>query len=149
MKPGDPIDEVRYDNPRLRGNVTLSWRHGGWGASLGGYYTGHYLSTSAFLTETQYNSDSAATSRSYLQGVMDNGVTTYRYEVDDLWTFNASLSYRFLEAGSAWLRDMRLRLGVANLTNEEPPLTGSSYSRTVNSNVLAGRTWSFEVSKRF
>ena len=149
VKPGDPIDEVLYDNPRLRGNVNISWRKGPWGAGFAGYYTGHYLSTTAFLTQAQYADPTAETSRKFLKGVADNGVKTYRYEVDDLWTFNAFANYRFRDASSKWLRDLRVRVGVANLTDEVPPLTGSSFSRTVNSNVIAGRTWSFELSKRF
>ncbi len=149
VKPGDPLDEVRYDSPRLRGSLNLTWRRGGWSAALGAYYTGEYLSNTAFLTESQFNAESAATSREFLQGVYDNGVTTYRYIVDDLWTFNASASFRFRTSENPWLRDLRLRFGVANLTDETPPLTGSGFSRTVNSNVLSGRVWSFEVAKGF
>lgn len=148
-QPGDPIDEVRYDNPRLRGNINLAWRRGGWGAGFAGYYIGHYLSTSAFLTASQYADPGAESSRRYLQGVEDNGVTTYRYIVDELWTFNAFVSYRVRQSPNAWLKNTRFRLGVANLTDEVPPLIGAGYSRTVNSNVLAGRTWSFEVAKDF
>ncbi len=149
IKAGAPIDEVLYDNPQVRGTVNLSWRKGGWGAGAAGYYTGHYLSTTAFLTEAQYADPGAASSREFLKGVVDNGVRTYRYEVDDLWTFNAFVNYRFRGASPKWLSDVRVRLGVANLTDEVPPLTGASFSRTVNSNVLNGRTWSLDFSKRF
>lgn len=147
---GAPKDEARYDNPRLRGSANLTWRRDLWRAGVSAYYIGEYLDDGASLTEAQYNSfvEANGGAPDYLQGVEDGGTYTYRYVVEDLWTFNAYVSYRF-GATEGWLRDVNLRLGVSNLTNEEPPLTSDGFSASVNSNVVAGRTWSLELTKRF
>ncbi|HEY0945839.1 MAG TPA: TonB-dependent receptor [Opitutaceae bacterium] len=148
--PDEPTDELRYDNPRLRGSSNVTWRFGPWSAGLAAYYIGEYLDSNAFLTAPQYESYVASSGGApgYLQGVEDNGVRVYRYVVDDLWTFNTFLSYRFLDR-SDWLGGVSLRLGVANVTDEEPPMTSDGFSPAINSNVIAGRTWSLEVAKRF
>lgn len=148
---GAPIDEARYDNPRLRGTTNLTWRKGPLRAGLSAYYTGEYLDARAFLTEVAYNNfvSSSGSEPSYLQGITDNGALVYRYVVDDLWTFNAFVSYRFPASTGKITSGASVRLGVSNFTNEEPPLTSSGFSSSVNSNVIAGRTWSVEVAKRF
>jgi outer membrane receptor protein involved in Fe transport len=44
-----------------------------------------------------------------------------------------------------------VRLGVANLTDKAPPISsgGFGYNPGVSQSLLAGRSWSLELSKSF
>lgn len=65
-------------------------------------------------------------------------------------TFNLSVAHAFGEA-AGWLRGTRVRLGINNVTNEEPPLSSGAfgYDAAVSQTLLAGRTFSLEVVRRF
>jgi outer membrane receptor protein involved in Fe transport len=49
------------------------------------------------------------------------------------------------------LRDTRVRFGVMNLTDEEPPLAADNfgYDPSVSQSMLTGRSWNLQVTKRF
>ena len=66
-------------------------------------------------------------------------------------TFNLSIGYRFGASASSLLRDTRVRLGITNFTDKEPPVGSGQfgYDPSVYQNLVAGRTWNLEVSKKF
>jgi outer membrane receptor protein involved in Fe transport len=66
-------------------------------------------------------------------------------------TYNLSVSYKFENQTPTWLANTRIRLSVANLTDEPPPLTSGAfgYDAGVSQALLSGRSWSFEVAKTF
>ncbi len=66
-------------------------------------------------------------------------------------TYNLTLGYAFDGREGGWLDDTRVRLSVANLTDEAPPLSSGAfgYNPSVSQSLLNGRTWSLELSKRF
>ncbi len=71
--------------------------------------------------------------------------------VDSTLTFNLSFAYRFGSEGSTLLRNTRVRLGASNVLDEEPPLAsgGFGYDPGFSQNLLAGRTWTLDVTKSF
>jgi outer membrane receptor protein involved in Fe transport len=64
--------------------------------------------------------------------------------------YNAYLSYRVRDKSLGWLDGTRIRLGVINLMDKEPPLAADSRGYTTNLyGVMArGRSWSLEITKQ-
>jgi outer membrane receptor protein involved in Fe transport len=62
------------------------------------------------------------------------------------------VGYRF-DATNSRLGDTRIRLGIANVTDKQPPLSANSdgfgYDPSVSQSLLNGRTWSLEISSKF
>ncbi len=90
----------------------------------------------------------------YIEPFFTAGRTLYRRVIDPVVSYNLSVGYRFGENSPEWLRDTRLRLGVVNLTNKEPPLSAAGsdnfgYDPSVNQSLLTGRAWSLEISRKF
>ncbi|GAB1489066.1 TonB-dependent receptor [Opitutaceae bacterium] len=133
---------------RWRGTTTLSWRKGNWSASFGGYYIGTYSDSAATTTAALYESLGKP---SYIKKTFNSGVYVYRYVVRDSLTFNASVSYRFGQTDNAWLKNVSVRAGVTNLVDKHPPLASGAfgYTTSVYGNMLMGRTWTLDVTKRF
>ena len=71
--------------------------------------------------------------------------------MQDSITYNASVKYSFKKDAPKLLRETAIRLGVINLLDKEPPLTSGNfgYSSSVYTSLLAGRTWTLDVTKRF
>jgi outer membrane receptor protein involved in Fe transport len=61
------------------------------------------------------------------------------------------VGYRFENRPSSWLGGTRVRLGVVNLTDKAPPISsgGFGYNPGVSQSLLAGRSWSLELTKSF
>ncbi len=132
---------------RWRGTSNVSWRRGAWTGNLGAYYVGPSqggASTSQAVWESLGRPG-------YIARQFTGGQFVYRYVVESTITYNASLGYRFGTDAARWLRGSRVRLGLANLTDKEPPLsTGAfGYDPAVSQNLLGGRTWSLEIAKPF
>lgn len=148
-----PVDEAVHDNPRLRGSASLVWRRKSWSAGLSLYYTGEYLDTDAVLTPAQFESlrGESGAAPSYLRAVADQGVTSHRYIVSDVLTANVRVSRRFFGERGDWWRGLAVTLGVSNLAGVEPPLTSAvnGYEPSLTGSLVAGRTWTIEVSRSF
>jgi iron complex outermembrane receptor protein len=82
-------------NPRIKGTAGLSWSHRNWSASVYERFTGDYRAPVAYTTD---------------------GVP---YLIEEYWVTNASVGYTFRETT---LENLRVRVGVNNLFDEEPPL---------------------------
>ena len=134
-------------NARWRGTSALSWRKDAWSGSFGAYYIG---SSQDSPTTTAAVWESLGRP-SYIVRQFTNGAYAYRYLMHDSVTFNASVGYRFGATAAAWLRQTRVRLGVVNLADKAPPIASgqSTYSPSINQNMVVGRTWTLEVTRSF
>lgn len=131
-----------------RSTSNIFWRKDQWNAGLGIYHVGETHDGGATTTKAIYDSLGQP---SYIEPFFTQGRTIYRRVVDSFVTYNLSVGYEFNGAGNAMLRDTRVRLGVMNLTDEEPPLAAESfgYDPSVSQSMLTGRSWNLQVTKRF
>ncbi len=115
---------------------------------LGAYFVGETHDTGATTTAAVYESLGRP---DYIAPHFTGGRTVYRYVVPSTLTYNLSVAYRFREGGSDLTNGLRVRVGIVNLTDKEPPLAtgGFGYDPAVYQNLVPGRTWTLEVSKRF
>jgi len=72
--------------------------------------------------------------------------------VDDLWTFDLQAGYAFKDTKYDLLNNVRLVVGVLNVTDEDPPFSDSSndtagYDTSIHD--PRGRFWYVQVSKKF
>ena len=109
-------------NPRWRLSTSFTWRFGNFGAGVFGRYVSSVYDTGATLDDgTQFIVDDWAYANVYVQYSFDTGA----------------------------LKDTRLRLGVRNVTNEEPPLADSSFGYLGSLHSSRGRYWYASIRKRF
>ncbi len=143
------IERLNVDGTtRLRGNANLTWSRGQWRAGVSGYYIGKYADSGATTTAANFTSLGEP---GYLSKQFDSGSYLYRYVVEDSTSYNTFVSYRIPKTNRKWLSDVGLRLGVVNFTDVKPPLTSGAFgfSSSVYAHLFPGRTWTFDVSKRF
>ena len=88
----------RNGNQRQKHNFALSWRRDAFGASLSAVKIGKVYQSSLTLEE--------------------NTPEERRYWLEPMTTWNTTFDYRFRFQGA----DMRMRLGIRNLTDERAPL---------------------------
>jgi len=159
--PNTPRNDLRWQGsaPIWKGNASLTWRKGDWRAGISALHTGDYQDADGSATEANYI---AAGRPEYIVNTFDTGAQRYRYLVDALTTYNAYVTYHVPKNGGFFsmisesplhglLSDTTIRLGVINLTDEEPPLAVDSrgYSTSVYNSVARGRIWSLELSRKF
>ncbi|HEY0965990.1 MAG TPA: TonB-dependent receptor [Opitutaceae bacterium] len=132
---------------RFRNTSSLAWRNGAWNGSLGMYFVGE-THDSATITAAQYESLGRP---DYIAPFNTGGNVIYRYVIESTLTFNLSLGYGFGPQASPWLRNSRVRLGITNLLDDEPPLAsgGFGYDPGVSQTLLAGRTWTLDFTRSF
>lgn len=133
---------------KWRSTSNIAWDHGPWSAGLGIYHIGKTHDSGATTTQAIYEGLGRP---SYIEPYYTAGRTVYRYVIDPVVSYNLTLGYNFVDAPTRWLGDTRVRMTIANLTNVKPPLASDAfgYNPGVNQSLLAGRTWSFEVTTRF
>jgi iron complex outermembrane recepter protein len=134
---------------RWRGTSNIAWRRGAWSAALAAYYVGKTHDAGATTTAAIYESLGRP---SYIEPFFTAGQTVYRRVIDPTLSVNALVGYKFGDTAPALLRRTQVRVGIVNLNNEEPPLASSEgfgYDASVNQNLLAGRTWTLELSRSF
>lgn len=87
----------------------------------------------------------------YVGRVFDPGATQNDtlefFEVDDWFTLNFGISYRI--ENDTGLDGTRLRFGVNNIFNEDPPLADESYGFYGSLHSARGRQFSFDIRKDF
>lgn len=88
-------------NPRFKGTATLTWNLGAWSASVSERVTDDYIASTTYSANGQ------------------------RRFVDEYWVTNASIGYAFREGT---LKGLRLRVGMNNVFNEDPPFYPASSS---------------------
>jgi len=134
---------------RWRGTTNLTWRKDRWSANFGAYFVGETHDSGATTTAAIYESLGKP---SYITPFFTGSQTVYRRVVDPVLSFTATFGHSFGPDAPTLLRGTRLSLGVLNLTNKEPPLNSSEgfgYDTSVNQNLLAGRTWTLELTRGF
>lgn len=121
--PGSQDRIQQNGRPEWRGNASMIWRNGAWGAGLFYNYVGDVIDTSV------------------------TGPNGEIFEVDPFETISLYGQYTFEE----WLGgDTRIRIGARNITDEEPPLAdefASGYFPSLHSN--RGRYWYLDIRKEF
>jgi outer membrane receptor protein involved in Fe transport len=75
----------------------------------------------------------------------------YRRVIDSFVSYNLSIGYQFDGSGNALLRDTRVRMGIMNLTDKEPPLAADNfgYDPSVSQSLLTGRSWNIQITRKF
>ncbi|RKF18980.1 TonB-dependent receptor [Altericroceibacterium spongiae] len=110
--------------PEWQASGTVTWRSGnGWGAGLFGRYVGKYYDTSVTQNET---------------GAF--------WPVDDWFTMNAYVQYQ-LQDGA--LEGSRVRLGVRNLLDSDPPLVDATYGYDASMHSAEGRFFYASLLAKF
>ncbi len=121
--PGSQSRVQQNGRPEWRGNASMIWRNGAWGAGLFYNYVGEVIDTSV------------------------TGPDGEIFEVDPFETVSLYGQYEFEE----WLGgETRIRVGARNITDEEPPLAdefASGYFPSLHSN--RGRYWYVDIRKEF
>ena len=121
--PGSQDRIQQNGRPEWRGNASMVWRNGAWGAGLFYNYVGEVIDTSV------------------------TGPNSEIFVVDPFETISLYGQYTFEE----WLGgETRIRIGARNLTDEEPPLAdefASGYFPSLHSN--RGRYWYVDIRKEF
>ena len=135
---------------KWRGTTTATWRNGDWTGGVSAYYIGSFADSLATTTQALYESLGQP---DYIVKQYTGNSNVYRYRVDDVLYFNGFGSYNFEGDSSRWLSGSTIRLGIINLTDEPPPVSagnfGFGYSGRVHGALVAGRTFTVELSKRF
>ncbi len=132
---------------RWRSTTNVSWDNGAWNANLGIYHVSKTVD-SASVSQSVYESLGRP---DYITAYHPtNTSTVYRRVIDPVISANLSIGYRF-DTGLSWLGATRARLGIANVTDEAPPLAtgGFGYDPSVSQALLNGRTWSLELTSKF
>lgn len=108
-------------NPRWRLSSSLTWRLGNFGAGVFASHVGSVRDTGATLADgTQFVVDDWAYANAYVQYTFDDGP----------------------------LENTRIRLGVRNLTDEDPPLADSSFGYLGGLHSSRGRYWYASIRTR-
>jgi iron complex outermembrane receptor protein len=116
-------DIVRQDGrPRWRWTASLRWKRGTWGA---GWYTAYVGSV--------YDPDAT----------LDDGT---QFVVNHWMTHNAYAQYTFRDG---WLDGTRVRLGVRNIQDKDPPLADNDFGYSGELHSARGRYWYASIRKRF
>ena len=133
--------------PIWRGATTLTWRKDRWGAGLGMYYIGRFTDVNATTTKATWDS---LGNPGYIMPVFNNGAYSYRFIVKATSSYNLFVTHRLKLPGN-WLHHTNVRLGVNNLFNTEPPLSGDSrgYEPSVYNVMARGRTYSLQLTRKF
>jgi iron complex outermembrane receptor protein len=129
---------------KWRGSMNLFWsKDSVWSAGVSAYYIGEYADLGASINEATYQSLRRPDYVYQIDGV-------YYWKVDETLTFNAFVARTF-DFGNDWLKDLNVRLGVKNLSNEDAPLTSDAagYDPAVYNSIAQGRTWTLRLTKTF
>ena len=127
---------------RWRGDMNLLWYYGAWSAGISAYYIGDYADQNATLATSMLGQVPARTVYTI------DGINYWR--IASLVTENVFASYT-LSSQHKYLDNLKIRVGVDNLSNRAPPLDSDNagYDPSVYQSVSEGRVWSLQVSKAF
>lgn len=123
---GTAIDPDRIGlngKPRWKGALLANWRRASWSAGAAVQYVGKFVDTSAH-----------------------HELTRELWPVDDWLIVSSHLDYQF---SSAWLDGLRLRVGVRNLFDEDPPLADEDFGFFRDYHDAKGRFYYLQLSSGF
>nr|WP_089218741.1 TonB-dependent receptor [Sphingomonas laterariae] len=118
---GDLLE--RDGRPKWQASGTITWKSGGWGAGLFGRYVGKYYDT----------------------GIVQDQTGEY-WKVKDNFTMNLYAQYSFLDGP---IEGTRVRVGVRNLLDTDPPLADATYGYDARLHSSEGRFFYWSVQTRF
>ncbi|XUU60549.1 TonB-dependent receptor domain-containing protein [Erythrobacter sp. HA6-11] len=110
--------------PKWRVTGSLSWENGPWRVNTFARYIDSFFDDSAQQNDT-----------------------AEFFRVDDWYTLNASISYT-IDNDTA-LSGTRIRFGINNIFNEDPPLADESFGYYGSIHSARGRQFSFDIRKNF
>lgn len=144
----DPVESYLEENgrPLWRGNASLNWRRGPWGASWFANYWGEFVDTGGSTTAAVYE---ALGRPKYIRPYLNDGVQRYYLRVSPYLSHNVNASYNFGREYGKFLSGLRLRVGVNNVADKEPPLTDDIRGTLAGSVSTRGRVYTIDLSKRF
>lgn len=111
--------------PKWRFSGSVTWDNGPFRVNVFGRYVGKVFDPGA-----------------------QNDVTAAFFPVDDWFTMNASISYSVRDTGTA-IDGTRLRFGINNILDEDPPLADESYGFYGSLHSARGRQFSIDLRKNF
>jgi len=111
--------------PKWRFSGSITWDNGPWRINAFGRYVGKVFDPGA-----------------------QNDVTGALFPVDDWFVMNASISYTIDDTGTP-IDGTRLRFGINNLLDEDPPLADESYGYYGSLHSARGRQFSIDLRKNF
>lgn len=143
-----PVESYLEENgrPKWRGNASLSWRRGAWSASWFANYWGESVDTGASTTAAVYE---ALGRPKYIRNYLNDGLQRYYLRIAPSLTHNVHLGYTFPRSAPYRLDGLRLRIGMNNIANKEPPLADETRGTIGGSVSPRGRVSYLELSKRF
>lgn len=121
----------REGRPKWRFSSSILWSKGDWDASLFGQYVGEVYDPGVIRDDL-------------LDDTNDPTINFYR--VSDLFTVNATVTYTF-DKGP--LDGTRIRLGVNNIFDKDPPLADQTYGFFSDLHSPRGRVVRIELRKKF
>lgn len=144
-----PINRRWLDgNAKLRGNANLTWRKDAWTVGVNARYIGDYRSSGATTDAATY--EALGRPKYIAPGPGPSGAIVYRYVVSSSTTYNAFVSYQLnRDRWGPWLGDTTLRIAVNNVLDENPPLSPDALGFDASVHDAQGRTFFFEITKRF
>jgi outer membrane receptor protein involved in Fe transport len=146
------VDSVLEEDGRAkwRGNLGLTWRSGAWSAGwFAQYYGGSMDPGGALATGAAGAALYESLGRpSYIKVFHDiGGVTRYRWWIEDVVQQNVHLQYGFGRRAGI-LNGVTARVGITNLTDEEPPIADESRGYQGGTVSAKGRSYYLEVTKK-
>jgi outer membrane receptor protein involved in Fe transport len=143
-----PVETVLAEDGRakLRVNGSLTWRQNNWTAGWFTEYYGGSMDIGGATTAAVYE---ALGQPGYIRVFNDiGGVVRYRWWIEDIFQHSAYVQYRFGRTGD-FRKGLSVRVGVTNLTDEEPPVADDSKGYQSGTVSAKGRTYYVEVTKKF
>jgi iron complex outermembrane receptor protein len=131
---------------KWRGNLSVTWRQGAWRAGWFAEYYGGSMDPGGATTQAVYES---LGSPDYIRVFNDiGGVVRYRWWIDEVVQQSAYVEHRF-GRDSDFIKNLTVRVGITNLTDEEPPIADESRGYQGGTVSAKGRSYYMEVSKKF
>jgi len=130
---------------KWRGNASIVWRRGKWGAGWFAEYYGGSMDPGGATTATVYEQLGRP---SYIKVFNDiGGVVRYRWWIEEVIQQNVYMQHRFGKQ-KGFLRDVTARFGVTNVFDEEPPVADESRGYQGGTVSAKGRSFYLEISKK-
>lgn len=136
----------RNGRAKWRANLALSWRKGPWSAGWFTSYYGEFASTSATTTVAVYEALGAPKA---VKVINDNGIMRYYMRVEPFIMHNVYATYQFSPQRHALLRDLKVRIGMNNVFDTDPPASDTFAGYEVGTANARGRQFVVELSRQF
>jgi len=157
LEEGVPMTDNRWknNNPKWRGNMSLTWRFANVSTGISAFYYGSRLETSAIMgvstvsvENMQARYEALGSPHYIVPTLLPSGEIRYYYKVPSYVYFNTYLRYNFRQR-QGMLRNAYFRIGILNLGDDDPPATDVTRGYRGGTSLARGRTFNFEVGKRF